>query len=472
MKKLLLLVLALLFIYPLAGQTPTYFTIADLYKNVLVNHPVIKQANLIGQAAQWDVRMARGGFDPIITTDYENKIFGPSPAEQKLYWDQIYTGLKVPTWFGTDLNFSYQNAVGEYLDSEFFVPKGGLYTAGISIPVGQGLLIDSRRATLRQAQLYVTIAGAERQKLINKILITITKDYWDWYYTYQKLQFNQQVFNLAKDRYLLVAENVKNGEEAPIDSVEAHFNYLQRQQQFLESEVDFKNQRIILSTHLWTDTNIPLEIDSNVIPAPLGTEPDSLLVLKMNSLIDSATINHPNIVALDFKLQQLGIDRRLSVENLKPRVNLKYNFLSSNNFDSNTFGPIFRNNYKSGVEVYFPLFLRKERGKLNLIKNKIAQTNFELDYTIRDNRNNLIVAFNNLLLYEKLLIAQESVVINLQQLFDAEQLRFSNGESTLFLINTRESNLINGQIKLAELKAKYALAKATIKWQAGLRNWQ
>lgn len=27
-------------------------------------------------------------------------------------------------------------------------------------------------------------------------------------------------------------------------------------------------------------------------------------------------------------------------------------------------------------------------------------------------------------------------------------------------------------VKLAESKAKYALAIATIKWQAGLRNWQ
>lgn len=467
---LFIFILSLAFNY-LHGQNSRPFTIIDVYKNVLANHPLIKQADLVKQAADWDLRTARGGFDPVFTTDYNNKIFSPDGGKQKLYWDQIYTGLKVPTWFGANLNFNYQNAVGNNIDNELSVPNGGLYTAGISLPVGQGLLIDSRRAVLRQAQLYITIAAAERLKMVNKTLITITKDYWDWYYNYQKLKYTEQVFKLAKERYLFVSENVKHGEEASIDSVEAHFNYIQREQLYLQANVDFNNAGINLSTHLWKDGSIPLEIDSTLTPSDLGSEQDSLFVLKYTGLIDSATTTHPEVIKLNYKLRQLDIDKRLSVENLKPTINLNYNFLSSNNFSNNGFGPIFRNNYKSGIEVYFPLFLRKERGKLNLIKNKISQTNFELDFTIRENRNSLIVAFNDLLLFEKLLKTQLSIVDNLQRLYDAEQLRFSNGESTLFIINTRETNLITGQIKLAELKAKYALAKANIKWSAGLRNW-
>lgn len=471
MKRICSFILLSLVAIQVKSQTGKTLSLYDVYNNVLLNHPIIKQADLIRQAAYWDLRMARGGFDPSISTDYENKIFGPDANSQKLYWDQIYSGLKIPLWFGTDINLSYQNAVGSYIDSELTVPSGGLYNAGISIPVGQGLLIDNRRAVLRQAQLYITIADAERQKLANKTLVVITKAYWDWYFSHQKLKYTEQIYKLAKERYQLVADNVKNGEDAPIDSVEAYFNYLLREQQYLQSKVDYTNSGIGLSTHLWNNGNVPLEIDTTLSPTDLGSETDSLLPLKMSSLLDSATITHPDIVKLDYKLKQLGIDKRLSVENLKPRINVNYNFLSSNNFNNNTFGPILRNNYKSGVEVYFPLFLRKERGKLNLIKNKITQTNLELDYTVRDNKNNLMVAYNDLLLYDKLVKTQVTVVDNLQQLYDAEQLKFSNGESTLFLINMRETNLLNGQIKLAELKAKYAVSKANIKWLAGLRKW-
>jgi outer membrane protein TolC len=334
MKRLLSLILLVSLTIQANAQTGS-FTISDLYKNVVLNHPLIMQANLVQDAADWDVRIARGGFDPVFATDYSNKIFSPDGNSQKLYWDQIYTGLKVPTWFGADFNFSYQNATGQYLDNELTVPQGGLYTAGISIPIGQGLLIDSRRAALRQAQLYITIAGAERQKLVNKTLLTITKDYWDWYYSYQKLKYTEQIYKLAKERYLFVADNVKNGEEAAIDSVEAHFNYLQREQLYLQAGVDFKNSGLGLSTHLWKDGNTPLEIDTTLLPSEIGTETDTLLVFKMKNLIDSATITHPDIVKLDFKLKQLGIDKRLSIENLRPRINVTYNFLSSNNIGRN-----------------------------------------------------------------------------------------------------------------------------------------
>lgn len=452
------------------SQNTRYLNLNDVYATVAVNHPIVMQANLVQEAANWDIRMARGNFDPAFYTDYSNKIFSGDDSKAKLYWDQIYSGLKVPTWFGADFNFNYQNATGTYLDNELTVPQGGLYTAGISIPVGRGLFIDNRRATLRQAQLYTTIAGAEKQKLINKTLFIITKDYWDWYYNYQKLLFTEKTYKLAKERYLLIAENVRNGEDAPIDSVEAHFNFIQREQSYMQSQTDFNNAGLGLSTHLWKDGIVPLELDTNIFPTDEGTQVDSLLEIKVTQLIDSATTTHPEIVKLDFKLKQLDIDKRLSVENFKPIINVNYNFLSSNNFNTG-FGPIFRNNYKSGVEIYMPLFLRKERGKYNLIKNKINQTSFEREFTIRENKNNLLVAYNDFLMFKKLVQSQVLVVKNLQELYDAEQLKFTNGESTLFLINTRETNLINGQIKLAELKAKYAVAKANIKFAAGLAKW-
>ena len=402
MKKILLFLAGLTLSINIYCQQPQYFSINKMYAAVFAYHPIIQQANLLQEAADWDVRMARGNFDPSFFTDFDNKIFSGDGTKPKLYWDQIYGGLKVPTWFGADFNFNYQNATGVFIDNELTVPQGGLYTAGISMPIGRGLFIDSRRATLRQAQLYLTIAGAERQKLINKTLFVITKDYWDWYYHYQKLVFTERTYKLARERYLFIADNVRNGEEAPIDSVEAHFNFIQRQQSYLQSQTDFINAGLGLSTHLWKEGNIPLEIDTNVFPTEEGTQVDSLLVLKMSQLIDSATTNHPEVVKLEFKLKQLGIDKRLSVENFKPQINVNYNFLSSNDFN-NGFGPIFRNNYKSGVEVYIPIFLRKERGKFNAIKNKIAQTSLERDFTIRDNKNNLIIAYNELLLFEKLL---------------------------------------------------------------------
>ena len=38
----------------------------------------------------------------------------------------------------------------------------------------------------------------------------------------------------------------------------------------------------------------------------------------------------------------------------------------------------------------------------------------------------------------------------------SEQTRFENGESSVFLLNTREAVLVSTRLKLAELQAKYA----------------
>ena len=48
-----------------------------------------------------------------------------------------------------------------------------------------------------------------------------------------------------------------------------------------------------------------------------------------------------------------------------------------------------------------------------------------------------------------------------------EQVRFDNGESSVFLLNAREAGLVTARVKLAELQAKYAQTQATLRWAAG-----
>ncbi|MDW8297632.1 MAG: TolC family protein, partial [Raineya sp.] len=70
------------------------------------------------------------------------------------------------------------------------------------------------------------------------------------------------------------------------------------------------------------------------------------------------------------------------------------------------------------------------------------------------------------------LLLQEDIVKNQQKLRDAEQQRFVNGESSVFLINARESKLIDLQVKLVALQAKYEKAKVMLRWAAGERFWE
>ncbi len=59
---------------------------------------------------------------------------------------------------------------------------------------------------------------------------------------------------------------------------------------------------------------------------------------------------------------------------------------------------------------------------------------------------------------------------NYQRLLEAEQTLFGNGESSLFLINSRENKVLEAQQKLIELKAKFFKTAYAVQWTAGLLN--
>jgi outer membrane protein TolC len=157
---------------------------------------------------------------------------------------------------------------------------------------------------------------------------------------------------------------------------------------------------------------------------------------------------------------------------LKPIINLEYNVLTFPNNPSNIGSDAYlRNNYKAGFTVGMPLFLRKERGKLRQTNIKIDQTLLEQTQLIREITNEIRMSYNDIKTFEQLLNQQRNLVRNSGLMLEGELERFRNGESSIFIINARETTLINNQLKLVEFEAKYAKATAFLYWSAGLENW-
>ena len=57
---------------------------------------------------------------------------------------------------------------------------------------------------------------------------------------------------------------------------------------------------------------------------------------------------------------------------------------------------------------------------------------------------------------------------NYTRLLAGENDKFRLGESSLFLVNSRENKLIEAQLKLAKLQAEARKAEAGLRWAAGL----
>jgi outer membrane protein TolC len=154
----------------------------------------------------------------------------------------------------------------------------------------------------------------------------------------------------------------------------------------------------------------------------------------------------------------LNVDRRLKANALLPRVNVGYTYLSEPTyFDQFQF-----EDYKIGLDFYFPLFLRKERGSLKLAKFKIQETQFQLEVEkvqIQNKVKGQKVELESILKQNKLI---NELVNSNDLLLQSEERLFTFGESSLFLINTRENNLISAQLAKITLENRYFTSNAEL----------
>mgnify|MGYP005865623231 CR=1 FL=1 len=185
-------------------------------------------------------------------------------------------------------------------------------------------------------------------------------------------------------------------------------------------------------------------------------------------MVEIANRQNPDLQKNNVKIDRLKIEQRLFAEMLKPQFNVNFNLLQPTPLQGyNINMDYFKNNYKWGFNASFPLFLRKERGKLQLTKTKVKRLNLELINQQRELATEIRTTVNELNNLIQLINIQQQVVVNQQTLRDGEQIRFDNGESSIFLINARERKLIEEFIKLIELRTKYASKKLQLNFLAG-----
>lgn len=448
----------------LAGDSLRIMQLDDYYRIILNNHPVAKQAATFDDAAKAELRIARGMLDPKAEMSYGNKTL--TGTEYYQIWDN---SLKVPVWWGTDVKVGYEQNSGQNINPETQTPDAGLWYVGISVPLGQGLLIDERRKTINQSKLLPKLADAERVKIVNKLLLEATKDYWDWYFAMQRYRLFDEAYLLAENRFEAMKIRVAQGDLPAIDTVEALIAVQDRDVMRSQAMADFKNMMLRASVHLWNTNGEPIELNADIIPAMENVFTGIIPGDSLQKLIYTAHQNHPDLIKLDVKAQELAIENRYQRDKLKPKAAIQYNLITKKLDDLSNAGSsdLYTNNYKVGVSFSYPIFLRQERGKIQLTEIKMRQNELERIQREREISTEIETGYNNWVTLESQIGTQQKMVSNAVILRDGEQQRFNNGESSFFLVNTRELALINSQVRLAELQVRYAKNKAQLYWAAG-----
>jgi outer membrane protein TolC len=448
-----LIIAVLLSVNSSFGQE-TVFTFEEFLEIVKKHHPISYQAELKLKKGEAYKLKARGGFDPKLDASFNQKYF-----DGKNYYSHLNGGLKIPTWFGVTGYLGYENNEGVQLNPENYNPESGLVNGGLSITLGRGLFIDSRRAELKQAEFFLNSSVLEQRIILNDLTYKASQAYLEWQKYYNELDVYDNALKNAKATFLAVKQSFQLGDKPAIDTVEYKIVVQNRELKYEQAKLNFNNKTLMLQVYLWQDGYVPLEIDSTLVPGVIQN--DLQVYFPELNLLDSVIENHPEVELYKNKIAVQRIDYRLNKENLKPVLDLKYNILNEP-VNDNPITDLSVNNYKWGATLSYPIFTRKERANLKLADIKIKETTADVTIKKAELKYKINASVNS----ARTSLTQADIsrvnVIDYNKLFNSEKVLFGIGESSIFMLNSREKSLIESKIKM--IKAAIDQKKSLIKY--------
>ncbi|MEI8060370.1 MAG: TolC family protein, partial [Ferruginibacter sp.] len=234
-----------------------------------------------------------------------------------------------------------------------------------------------------------------------------------------------------------------------------------------------QNARVLLNTFLWKQNNEAYDLPEDVLPDK-KTEAlyDAVLFPELDKIIVDAKTSHPELNIYGNKLNALTIERKLKFQELLPKVDLKYNQLAKGyTIATASIKSLFANNYRLGINFSVPIRLSQGRGEYKLAKLKITETKLQQSQKEIDIIYKVKKYYYQLVNYKTQVNLLQKTYNNYLLLQRGEEIRLFNGESSLFLVNSRENKTLETLIKLTETTIKYNKTSLGLQWAAGLL-WQ
>jgi outer membrane protein TolC len=430
---------------PLYGQYKLNYS--NFINNVLANNPLAQSANNVSKIAKFQYNAMRGNYDPQIKGSHENKTF-----IGKNYYSIINAEVTQPIFTSQSIKLGYDYGIGNNINPELQTSVNGLPYFGMEASLLQGLLFDKRRANVLKAKYYVSYANSDRDAQLNELLFESSLSYFDWIYFVKQRSINSYFLSLAQQRFQGLEQLVNLGERPSVDTIEASLFIQSRMLEIQQSEIEIQKQTNQIASFNWESSN-PSQLNIQFISDDSLESYYEMAKLKISQYLYIDSVSNPIIRKYTHYQEILDVDKRLKKEMIKPKLDVNYNLLSTN---TSQFNPIFStNNYKWGVNVSFPLFMRNSVNEYRV--SKLVSYNNKLELSNKDNELKFkieVIQKTISLLSEQILNAEKTVAYS-QLLVDAEKQRFNIGESSLFLINSRESKWLEASLKLADYKLKF-----------------
>lgn len=449
----------------------------DVQNQVDLYYPSLDSAELDREIARAEIQGARSSFIPRFAQrslwesyrdidlkkkdgfTFSSELTWQSPFALELLGSARTTTLPVLAEEGLTYSSSKalfdsikKSKLSEFTDSEM--------TFGLRLPLLRNLLIDSFRAELKQAKLQRPTAEYGILKKRADLFLQSSEKYWSWVAAGLNYNVVKNLLELAEVRVEATRERVKEGASPPIDFVEAQSQVSSREEALAKARRDFEKEAISLSLYLWVNEfdlytpsikNLP-----DKIPEPIGLKTEIV-----EGHIQSSVLLRPEVALLEIDAKRENINLKLARNELLPKLDLELLPTQNlNNFDDGT-------NVRGSLVLDVPLYPLKAKSQILKAKTKLQKNILSQKQLQAEISNEIKDAVSYLETSRERIIKSRQAFEQLNQLAEAERLRFRYGNSNLFLLNQREMSAAQAETKLIDALSDHQKALANYRYSIG-----
>lgn len=495
----------------------------------LANNKDIEVARTVVRAAEFDLQGARGIYDPRLTSlSYYERSETPSSSflsgANGAVVQSDYTGTARLEGLSPKFGGGYRvdlSAIRLTTNNQFAALNPQFPTAltfNYTQPLWRGLRFDNNRRLIEVAKKNLSLTDAQfRQRTIETITL-VQRAYWDLVFALRNLQVQRDAVRDARTQLEHNRRLVAEGVLAPIDVVAADAQVSGYEQSVYSALEDVSRAENNLKNLIAENRQSPFWNVSLIPTDPVDLEPPAIT---LPDAMGAAMSNRPELKQSDVVREINQLDQRYYREQTRPQIDLigsygvvglagslsqssGINPLSLSNADlrarinelsvlnglaplaapvtqplpedligglAQSFGSLAANrynNFRVGVQLNIPLRNRTAEAALgrSLVESHRIDTQREqLEQLIQvDVRNALQVVRTA----SSRLRAAAAARSASEQQYGSEQRRFEAGQSTLFLVLERQTQLTTARGN--ELRAQTDLNKAIAELQRATGN--
>ena len=432
-------------------------TLADVLSRLEGAFPKLLGAEAVVRAAQGKAQAKRGAFDPLVSVESETLRYNSASTRgQASSGSRNDVGVEWTTPSGAKFSAGRIFNEGAVKSPDSATGSLGTWAFGVKLPLARGGGINDKSAALEQALFGESVARQDAGLVRLMVRFEAAVAYWNWVGAARRLAVRQALERLAADRAALVAREVAQDVRPAVDQREADSEVSLRRADTVKARRDWEKATFSLSKFLWNPDGSPAEVpDAAAVPAddtsvqPMALPADALETGRRN-----AWERRPEMALLALERRVVAVDRRLARNDRKPFVDLSV----GPGLDLGDRG--IGGTLKAGLSVAWPLNQNDPRGRGEEAAAKDRKLELEENLLRRSLALEVEDAVSAVGRSIERWSEARSAVEALRAVEEGERTRFREGDSTLFLLNQRERQRADAELRWIDTKVEYQTALA------------